>query len=100
MKQNTNFKIILAFAAIYIIWGTTYLAVKIGLETIPPFLMASLRYAMSGLLLLIFCAIKKESLFTKYSIRNMLLGAFILTLGQALLFWCEKYISSGLTSVF
>ena len=100
MDSKINIKILLAFAAIYIIWGTTYLAVKIGLETIPPFLMASLRYAMSGLLLLIFCAIKKESLFTKNSIRNMVLGAFILTLGQALLFWCEKYISSGLTSVF
>lgn len=100
MKQNTNFKIILAFAAIYIIWGTTYLAVRIGLETIPPFLMASMRYILAGLILLAYCFFRGEPIFSGKPLQKMLLGAFILTLGQAVLFWCEKYISSGLTSVF
>jgi drug/metabolite transporter (DMT)-like permease len=93
-------RIWLAFAAIYIIWGTTYLAIKIGVEFIPPFFMASLRYFIAGALLLGYCLAKRESIFTKTTRVNVLLGAFIMTFGQAIAFWAEKYISSGLTAVF
>jgi drug/metabolite transporter (DMT)-like permease len=90
----------LAFAAIYIIWGTTYLAIKIGIEFIPPYIMASLRYLIAGGLLLMFCMVKRESIFSTNILQNILLGAFIMTFGQATAFWAEKYISSGLTAVF
>jgi drug/metabolite transporter (DMT)-like permease len=95
-----DFRVWLAFAAIYIIWGTTYLAIKIGVEFIPPFLMASVRYCIAGVLLLGYCLIKGESIFTRTTRTNILLGAFIMTFGQAIAFWSEKYISSGLTAVF
>lgn len=97
---ENKLRILLAFAAIYIVWGTTYLTVKIGLETIPPFAMASMRYCIAGILLLVYCSIKGESVFAADMLMNFLLGAFMLTLGQGLLFWVEKYISSGLTAVF
>jgi len=90
----------LAFAAIYIIWGTTYLAIKIGIEFIPPYIMASLRYLIAGGLLLMFCMVKRESIFSTNILQNIVLGAFIMTFGQATAFWAEKYISSGLTAVF
>lgn len=97
---HINYKIFFAFAAIYIIWGTTYLAIKIGLQSLPPFVMASMRYSIAGVLLLLFCIIKGEVIFSKTALSNILLGAFMLTLGQGVLFWAEKYISSGLTAVF
>jgi drug/metabolite transporter (DMT)-like permease len=90
----------LAFAAVYIIWGTTYLAIKIGIEFIPPYIMASLRYFIAGILLLIFCLIRRESIFATNIPQNLALGALIMTFGQAIAFWSEKYISSGLTAVF
>jgi drug/metabolite transporter (DMT)-like permease len=90
----------LAFAAIYIIWGTTYLAIKIGIEFLPPYIMASIRYLIAGVLLLTFCTIRGESIFSTDIRQNLLLGAFVMTLGQATAFWSEKYISSGLTAVF
>ncbi|HEX3769086.1 MAG TPA: EamA family transporter [Puia sp.] len=90
----------LAFAAIYIIWGTTYLAIKIGIEFIPPYIMASLRYLIAGGLLLLFCLLKGESIFASNVRQEIILGAFIMTFGQATAFWAEKYISSGLTAVF
>ena len=90
----------LAFGAIYIIWGTTYLAIKIGIEDFPPFIMASIRYFIAGVLLLVFCLAKGENIFSKGVGLNLLLGAFIMTFGQAVAFWSEKYISSGLTAVF
>jgi drug/metabolite transporter (DMT)-like permease len=103
-QNNKNlekgFRYWLAFGAIYIIWGTTYLAIKIGIEDFPPFIMASIRYFMAGVLLLIICSMKGENIFSKDVARNLLLGAFIMTFGQAIAFWSEKYISSGLTAVF
>lgn len=97
---STDIRLWLAFAAIYIIWGTTYLAIKIGIEDFPPFLMAAIRYFIAGVLLLVFSLIKKEEIFSVNAIRNMAIGAFIMTFGQAIAFWSEKYISSGLTAVF
>ena len=99
-KLEKGIKYWLAFAAIYIIWGTTYLAIKIGIEDFPPFIMATIRYFIAGVLLLVICHFKGERIFSKDVGRNLLLGAFIMTFGQAVAFWSEKYISSGLTAVF
>jgi drug/metabolite transporter (DMT)-like permease len=97
---KNDIRLWMAFAAIYIIWGTTYLAIKIGIEDIPPFLMASIRYFIAAILLLGYCLIRGESIFTKNAICNIILGSFIMSFGQASAFWAEKYISSGLTAVF
>jgi drug/metabolite transporter (DMT)-like permease len=90
----------LAFGAIYIIWGTTYLAIKIGIEEFPPFIMAAIRYFIAGVILLLICLTKRENIFSKGVGYQLLLGAFIMTFGQAIAFWSEKYIASGLTAVF
>jgi drug/metabolite transporter (DMT)-like permease len=97
---KTDIRLWLAFAAIYIIWGTTYLAIKIGIEDFPPFMMAAIRYFIAGFLLLAYSLMKREGIFSANAVRNMLIGAFIMTFGQAVAFWSEKYISSGLTAVF
>jgi drug/metabolite transporter (DMT)-like permease len=93
-------KVLLSFAAVYVIWGTTYLAIKIGVRQMPPFIMASMRYLIAGGLLLGFCVVKRERLFWGDTVMQLLIGAFMLTLGQGILFWAEEYISSGLTAVF
>ncbi|HEY2649318.1 MAG TPA: EamA family transporter [Puia sp.] len=98
--MKKDLRLWLAFAAVYIIWGTTYLAIKIGIEFIPPYIMASLRYIIAGVLLLTFCLIRRESIFATNIPQNIVLGALIMTFGQATAFWSEKYISSGLTAVF
>jgi drug/metabolite transporter (DMT)-like permease len=97
--MKKDLRLWLAFAAIYIIWGTTYLAIKIGIEFFPPYLMASLRYLLAGAILLGYCLTRGESIFATNVKQNFLLGAFIMTFGQATAFWAEKYISSGLTAV-
>jgi len=98
--KSFDLKIVLAFAAVYIIWGTTYLAIKIGLENMTPFIMAFFRYLVAGVLLLCWCLLKGTIVWDKRVVQNMLLGAFMLTLGQGVLFWAEQYLSSGLTAVF
>jgi drug/metabolite transporter (DMT)-like permease len=95
----TRLKVIPAFAAVYIIWGTTYLAIKIGIKEIPPFLMASFRYLAASVVLLVICLIKKIKPFEGNVFPNIVLGMLMLTLGQGILFWAELHLSSGLTAV-
>jgi hypothetical protein len=97
--MNFNFKVMLAFAAIYIIWGATYLTIKIGLQHMQPFTMAGLRFFMASLLLLTYSALKKQFFFSKNISTQLLLGAFMLGLGQGVIFWAEKYITSGLAAI-
>ena len=99
-KLDSRIQVLLAFAAIYIIWGTTYLAIKIGIREFPSFIMASIRYCLAGSILLGYCLLKKEKMFSHNILRNIVLGSFVMTFGQAIAFWSEKYISSGLTAVF
>ena len=96
---STDIFILLAFAAIYIIWGTTYLAVRIGIQTIPPFMMGAMRYLVAATAFLVFCLFKKEVIFTKAVYKNLLLGAVMQTGGQAIIFWAEQYISSGFAAI-
>ena len=100
LLKGFDLKIVMAFAAVYIIWGTTYLAIKIGLENMSPFIMAFFRYLIAGVLLLSWGLVKRSVVLDKHMLKNMLLGAFMLTLGQGVLFWAEQYLSSGLTAVF
>jgi drug/metabolite transporter (DMT)-like permease len=97
--SKTDWRIILAFAAVYVIWGTTYLAIRIGIESMPPFIMASLRYLLAAIILLLFIRFNGETVIDKTAVSNLLLGAFMLTFGQGTIFWAEKYVPSGLTAV-
>jgi len=97
--KKFNIKIILSFAAVYIIWGTTYLAIKIGIADMPPFFMAMWRYLIAGVLLLGYSMARKQHIFKTEVLRNFLLGCFMLTFGQAVLFWAELYVPSGLAAV-
>ena len=99
MPSKNDFRIFLAFAAIYVIWGTTYLAIRIGVQSLPAFLMATMRYGIAGIIMLLYSNWKTERMRWVAVINQTVLGAFMLTLGQGVLFWAEKYISSGLTAV-
>ncbi|ELR73273.1 Permease of the drug/metabolite transporter (DMT) superfamily [Fulvivirga imtechensis AK7] len=91
---------IAAFAAIYFIWGTTYLAIVIGLEGFPPFLMAAVRFIVAGLPLVGYCVFKGEKFPTASAlVKNAVLALVVLAGGQGLLIWSEQYIASGYAAV-
>src|SRR5256885_2804703 len=58
MRQPTRLAIVLAFAALYLIWGSTYLFIRFAIDTIPPFLMAGSRYLTAGLLLYVMARVQ------------------------------------------
>jgi drug/metabolite transporter (DMT)-like permease len=98
--RSQSIKIALAFSAIYVIWGTTYLAIRIAIETIPPFLMAGTRFLIAGSLVFIFLLIKGVPLPRRFHWRSaVIVGALLLLGGNGLVTWSEQEIPSGMAAL-
>lgn len=91
----------LALAAVCIIWGTTYLALRIGVTQFPPFLFSLIRFSIAGPLLVLFMlTIGKKAWPDRQTLFNQAVsGILMTTLGTSMVGWGEVYISSGLAAV-
>jgi drug/metabolite transporter (DMT)-like permease len=100
MPAPTKIRIVIAFAALYLIWGSTYLGIRFAIETIPPFLMAGTRFLIAGLIMY---AIAWSQGIGKSSWANwrtsLIIGACLLLGGNGGVTISEKYIDSGLAAV-
>jgi drug/metabolite transporter (DMT)-like permease len=92
--------VVAAFLAIYIIWGSTYLAIGIAVATVPPFLAAGLRFVIAGAVLLLWSILKRTPMPSKLEWRNLTVSAALLFVpAYGGLFWAEKVVPSGIASV-
>lgn len=92
--------LVLAFTAIYLVWGTTYLANLYALKAIPPFIISSLRYLVAGLLLAILAYGKRQAFPHGKEIRDLAIsGILMLVGGSGLVVVAEQYITSGAAAV-
>ena len=95
-----NWKVILAFSAIYFIWGATYLAANFGLDSIPPYLLSSLRFSSAGIILLVYSLWRNVSLPTLRSLRiNGIAGPLMLVGGSGSVLWAQQYIGTALAAI-
>jgi drug/metabolite transporter (DMT)-like permease len=93
-------QIIAAFASIYLVWGSTYLAIRYAVQTIPPFLMGGLRFVVSGALLYLWTRSRGATRPTRLHWRNAIIaGAFLLLGGNGAVVWAEQFVPSGLTAL-
>jgi drug/metabolite transporter (DMT)-like permease len=93
-------KIALAFAIVYVVWGSTYLAIRIGLESMPPFLMAGFRFLVAGGFLWAWCDLRREPRPTLPQSRNAgLVGLLLVTLGNGLVTLGEGTVPSGIAAL-
>ena len=91
---------LLAFATIYLVWGSTFLAIRIGVAEVPPFLLAALRFLMAGGVMVAWMRARGVVLPTAREWRSAVLVAFpIFLLNYGLVFWAETRIDSGVTAV-
>ncbi len=89
-----------AWATVCVVWGTTYLAIRIALESIPPLLMAGFRWLAAGVILLAILKIRGERLAARRSWGALtLLGLLLLGMGNGGVVWAELTVPSGLTAV-
>ncbi len=92
--------VITAFAIVYIVWGSTYFFIQASLEGFPPFMLGAVRFSLSGILLLSWCAIKKEKLFEKKQLINAFVtGNLLLFLANGSIIWAEEVLPSSFVAV-
>jgi len=93
-------QIIAAFASIYLVWGSTYLAIRYAIETIPPFIMGGIRFLISGALLYLWARSRGAPRPTRLHWRNAIIaGGFLLLGGNGAVMWAEQVVPSGMTAL-
>ena len=100
-KSQNALLIILAFFAIYVIWGSTYLMNKIAVHELPPFMLASVRFSVAGILIFVLCKIMGIPLnITKKQLLNSMIAGFLfLAFGNGFVVWALKYVDSGFAAL-
>ncbi|MBS1564999.1 MAG: EamA family transporter [Bacteroidetes bacterium] len=99
-KKPSQALVIAAFAAVYILWGSTYLAIFVALDDIPPFLLVSFRFLIAGILLYGWCRVKGEPTPPLASVRTTsVAGIITLFLGTGSLIWSEQQLPPGLAAI-
>jgi drug/metabolite transporter (DMT)-like permease len=99
-QQPSRAALIAGFAAIYLIWGSTYLGIRIVVETVPAFLMASVRFLVAGLIVAGFIALTKGFRATRAQWRdNAIIGGFLCLGGNGLVSWAEERVPSGIATL-
>lgn len=97
---ESKVKLVFAFGLVYIIWGSTYLAIKLAIDSIPPFLMAGARHVIAGLILITFVYLKeKPSIRPRHIRSNTIIGGLLLLGGNGGVVWAEQFVPSGLASL-
>ncbi len=98
--RPSNLKIAVAFLAIYVIWGSTYLAIRFAVETLPPLLMAGARHFASGIILVAWVARSRPVRPTREQVRDAtVVGLLLLLGGNGLVTWAEQWVPSGLAAL-
>lgn len=98
--QRFDVRVVLAFFAIYVVWGTTFLAIRIAVQEVPPLFAAGCRFFVAGVLLYGFMRLKGQPSPNRVQWRNLaLMGLLMFVAEYGPLFWAEKYVPSGVASV-
>jgi len=99
-KTPTKAALVAGFITIYLLWGSTYLGIKIAVETLPPFLMASARFMVAGVLVTAWIAFTRGFKATRRQwIDNSIIGGFLLLGGNGLVSWAEQKIPSAVATL-
>lgn len=99
-KEPSKGLVIAAFLALYIVWGSTYLANLYAIKTIPPLIMLGSRFLIAGLILYFWCLLQGQKTPDFRSLLKIAFsGIMMLAVGTGAVVWAEQYISSGLTAI-
>jgi drug/metabolite transporter (DMT)-like permease len=92
--------IILAFATVYLVWGSTYYFILLALKDIPPMLLGAIRFLIAGLLMLAWCVTRGEKIFDTRQMKSAAVTGFLLLfMGNGAVIWSEQYLPSSLVAV-
>lgn len=99
-KEASTLMVIIAFATVYLVWGSTYFFIQKAVHDIPPFIIGALRFFTAGLLLLAWCIYKKEKLWNPQQFKvAAITGVLLLFIGNGAVIWAEQNLASSLVAV-
>jgi drug/metabolite transporter (DMT)-like permease len=100
VERPARWKILLAFFIIYFVWGSTFLAIRVGVQEVPPFLMAAMRFLAAGVILYAWMRLRGTAAPTRREWASAcLMGTLIFLIDYGCLFWAEQRVPSGIAAV-
>ncbi|MBC8054659.1 MAG: EamA family transporter [Sphingobacteriaceae bacterium] len=103
MKKDSSvstINVIIAFAIVYIVWGSTYLFIQKAVHSFPPFILGGLRFFSAGFIMLIWCIYTREKVFSGKNIKHAVVsGLLLLFTGNGAVIWVEQYIPSAVVAI-
>jgi drug/metabolite transporter (DMT)-like permease len=99
-KNASSLMVVIAFATVYLVWGSTYFFIQKAIQHIPALMLGATRFIAAGLIMLGWCAIKKEPLWNLRLIKHAAIsGLMLLLIGNGAVIWAEKSLPSSLVAV-
>ena len=99
-RPVSTVQVVVAFTILYIVWGSTYFFIRMALVHIPPMLLGGMRFVLSGVLMLLWCVVTKQPIFSwKYIKPALVSGLLLLFLGNGGLIYSEQYLASSLAAI-
>lgn len=93
------YALIFAFASVYIIWGSTYLAIRFAIESIPPWTLTGVRFLIAGLILRILSQFRRESALSPKELRVAITSGLLMTTANGVVCVAEQWVPSGIAAV-
>ncbi|WP_207532047.1 EamA family transporter [Desertivirga arenae] len=92
--------VVLAFAIVYIVWGSTYFFIQKAIHGFPPFMLGALRFAAAAFIMLLWCLYKREKVFKWNQVKHALVsGLLLLFVGNGAVIWVEQFLPSALVAI-
>ena len=100
-QRQQRLRVAFAFGLVYVFWGSTYLGIRISVESFPPYVMGMLRFTVAGLVMLGICAAQGKKIRINGSdfLKLSVVGILLLSIANVLLGWAELYVPTGLAAL-
>jgi drug/metabolite transporter (DMT)-like permease len=99
-RPVSTLRVVIAFAIVYIVWGSTYFFIRLSVLHIPPMLVGCMRFLIAGILMLLWCGVTNEKVFVWKDMKPAIVsGLLLLFFGNGALIWSEQYIPSSLAAI-
>lgn len=92
--------VVLAYATVYLVWGSTYFFIQKAVQTFPPFFLGAFRFIVAAALMMIWCLLRNEKVFEVKAIRPAIIsGLLLLFVGNGIVIWTEQFLPSGMVAI-
>src|ERR1700755_873773 len=99
-KSPSTALVIIAYAIVYVVWGSTYFFIQMAVHGFPPMLLGALRFFTAGILLLIWCSIQGDKLWVKKDISTSgISGLLMLFVATGIVIWVERTLPSAMVAI-